>query len=176
MHILQVQIPSGFISNDFLFYSAADRATALALQEKIDEPHSQSGAIRRALSDPGKINERLPGGTTPLAQAALWGQLGLVRELLEKGADVKVTNGDGNTALHLAAFMCHPEIVELLLAHGAALDCKNDRSETPVDVVRGAWSEQLAEFYRQMGVSLGLSVDTTRLERDRPRIESILSR
>ena len=176
MHILQVQVPSGFISNDFLFYSAVDRASALALQEKIDQPHSPSGAIRTALGDPGKINERLPGGSTPLAQAALWGQLELVRELLEKGADVKVTNGDGNTALHLAAFMCHAEIVELLLEHGAALDCKNDRRETPVDVVRGAWSEQLAEFYRQMGVSLGLSVDTTRLERDRPRMVSILSR
>lgn len=174
MHFLQVQVPEGFISNDFIFYAQRDRADALALREKIDEPHSEAGAIRRAVADPSKINNRMDGGSTPLAQAALWGQLALVKELLANGADVKVANRDGNTPLHLAAFMCHKEVVELLVEHGAELDRKNDRGETPIDVVRGAWTEDLAEFYRQLGVSLGLPVDTVRLEKERPKIVTIL--
>jgi len=110
-----------------------------------------------------------------LTQAALWGQLGLVRELLEKGADVKVANRDGNTPLHLAAFMCHQEVVDLLIEHGAQLDRKNNRGETPLDVVQGPWNEDLAEFYRQLGVSLGLPVDTSKLQKSRPKLVSILS-
>jgi DNA-binding beta-propeller fold protein YncE len=175
MHFLQVQVPNGFISNDFIFYAAQDRSAALALQEKIDQPHSESGAIRRALEDKSKINDRMSGGSTPLAQAALWGQLSLVRELLANGADVQATNSDGNTPLHLAAFMCHQEVVELLIEHGARIDRKNNRGETPVDVVKQTWTEELAEFYRQLGVSLSLPVDTTRIEKDRPKMFSILS-
>ncbi|MEY3174609.1 MAG: hypothetical protein RLZZ436_2523 [Planctomycetota bacterium] len=174
MHFLQVQVPDGFISNDFIFHAVQDRAAALALQERLDEPHSEGGAIRRALSDPGKINDRMPGGSTPLSQASLWGQLTLVRRLLEAGADIRGTNSDGNTALHLAAFMCHEEVVRVLLENGAAVDLKNNRGETPLDVVSGAWTEQLAEFYRQLGVSLSLPVDTTRLERSRPKIAELL--
>ena len=176
MHFLQVQSPHGFISNDFIFYAARDRVSALALQEKIDEPHSESGTIRRALKNPDKINDRIANGSTALAQAALWGQLSLVRELLEHGADAKVSNNDGNTPLHLAAFMCHEEVVRVLIEHGASLEHKNNRGEKPADVVRGAWSEELAEFYRQLGVSLSLPVDTPKLEASRPRMLEILTR
>lgn len=176
MHTLQVQVPNGFISNDFIFYTTKDNASTLALREKIDEPHSEIGSIRRALADPSKINERMPSGSTPLNQAALWGQLGLVRELLENGADVKGTNSDGNTALHVAAFMCHKEVVDLLIEHGAELDRKNNRGETPLDVVDDTWSDDLASFYRQLGVSLGLPVDTRYLEQARPQIAAMLDR
>ena len=71
--------------------------------------------------------------------------------------------------------MCHQEVVELLIEHGARIDRKNNRGETPVDVVKQTWTEELAEFYRQLGVSLSLPVDTTRLEKDRPKMVSILS-
>jgi hypothetical protein len=175
IHFLQVQVPRGFMSNDFIFYAAQDRAAALAFQQKIDEPHSESAAIKRALEDKSKINDRMNGGATPLSQAALWGQLALVKELLGNGADLRATNSDGNTPLHLAAFMCHQEVVELLIEHGAEIDRKNNRGETPLDVVNQAWTEELAEFYRQLGVSLSLPVDTIRLQKDRPKMVSILS-
>jgi ankyrin repeat protein len=170
MHFLQVQQPHGFISNDFVFFTAQDRSAALELTEKLDQPHSEIGAIRRALGDKTKINQRISGGSTPLAQAALWGQLGLVKELLANDADVNATNSDGNTPLHLAAFMCHQEVVELLVANGAKLDTKNHRGQSPLDVVNGGWTEDLADFYRQLGVSLSLPVDTTRLQDARPKM------
>ena len=72
--------------------------------------------------------------------------------------------------------MCHEEVVRLLLEHGAAVDVKNDRGETARDVVSGAWSEGLAEFYRQLGVSLSLPVDTRRLEQARPKMAELLRR
>ena len=174
LHFLQVQVPHGFISNDFIFHAAKDRAAALVLRENLDEPHSEAGAIRRALKNPKTINERLPNGSTPLNQAALWGQLTLIQSLLEGGARVEETNSDGNTALHVAAFMCHQEVVELLLEHGAAPDVRNNRGETALDVVSGVWTEGLAEFYRQLGVSLSLPVDTLHLQQMRPKIAALL--
>lgn len=176
IHFLQVQVPHGFVSNDFIFYSVQDKSAAIALRQMIDEPHSESGMIRRALQSREKINERLANGSTHLSQAALWGQLGLVRELLEHGADVSVANRDGNTPLHLAAFMCHREVVELLIAHGANLSHKNNNGETPADVVKSRWTDELAELYRQLGVSLSLSVDTTFIQRNRPGIYSLLEK
>lgn len=174
LHFLQVQVPHGFISNDFIFHAAKNRTAALALKENLDEPHSEAGAIRRALKDPKTINQRLPNGSTPLNQAALWGQLTLVQNLLDAGADVEQTNSDGNTALHVAAFMCHQEVVQLLLEHGAATDFRNNRGETALDVVSSDWTEGLAEFYRQLGVSLSLPVDTTQLQLMRPKIATLL--
>jgi ankyrin repeat protein len=100
--------------------------------------------------------------------------LTLVQSLLEGGARVEETNSDGNTALHVAAFMCHQEVVELLLEHGAAPDVRNNRGETALDVVSGVWTEGLAEFYRQLGVSLSLPVDTLHLQQMRPKIAALL--
>lgn len=174
MHFLQVQVPHGFVSNDFIFYTAKDRSGAIALRERIDEPHSEGGAIRRILENPTKINDRMANGSTPLSQAALWGQLSLVRELLDNGAEVNLANADGNTALHLASFMCHKEVIELLLENDADWRIKNKRGETPRDVVQGKWTEELAELYRQIGVSLGIPIDTIFLERTRPIIANSL--
>ena len=56
---------------------------------------------------------------TPLAWAAAKGDLGTVTMLLEHGADVNRTNGDGTTALHKAALLGHEPITEVLIRHGA---------------------------------------------------------
>lgn len=61
------------------------------------------------------------GAVLDLHDAAACGQLPRLRELL-KTADVNSYSADGATALGLAAFLGHREAVELLLAHGAALN------------------------------------------------------
>ena len=46
------------------------------------------------------MNSQTPGGVTPLHRAAYCGHVGVVTVLLEKGADVKLADSDGMTALH----------------------------------------------------------------------------
>ena len=58
-------------------------------------------------------------GRTPLGQAALLGNTEVGKFLIEKGARVSGSNRDGNTPLHVAAFLCEFEFVALLLKHGA---------------------------------------------------------
>lgn len=59
---------------------------------------------------------------TPLADAAMRGDLDAVRELLKQGADVNAAHGDGMTALHWAADHGNVEMARILAYAGAELD------------------------------------------------------
>ncbi len=66
------------------------------------------------------INARDGAGFTPLHDAALAGNAGAVRFLLDHGADVNIGDKDtGATALYMAATMGREEVVTLLLEKGA---------------------------------------------------------
>jgi hypothetical protein len=56
---------------------------------------------------------------TPLMMAAKRGHVGVVRLLVERGADVNAAGPFGSTALHFAAEGGHGEMVSILLNHGA---------------------------------------------------------
>ena len=58
-------------------------------------------------------------GYTPLIMAARNNKKELVEFLIQHGADVNATTGDGNTALSLATKAGHAEIVKMLKASGA---------------------------------------------------------
>jgi len=55
---------------------------------------------------------------------------------LERGADVRATDEDGLTALH-DAVPRGAAVVQLLVDHGAAVDAKDKRGRTPLDVAQG---------------------------------------
>jgi hypothetical protein len=93
---------------------------------------------------------------------------------MERGAKVDGTNEDGNTPLHVAAFLCHKEIVQLLLDKGASALTKNKRGETAIDVVSGAWSKPLGDFYTGIARSTGQEIDLDRIEKVRPQIAELL--
>lgn len=174
MHFLQVQTVDGLFSNEFIFHVASDAQAAIALRNKLGEPHTSAGSLRRILAEKSSVNLRRDDGSTPLNQAVVWGETEIVRELIKRGATVNGTNSDGNTPLHLAAFFGRREIVNLLLANGASIEAKNNNGEKPVDVVSGEWTESLERFYRQIGVSLGLPIDLNQIQQDRPQIAQLL--
>jgi len=77
-------------------------------------------------ADRGSITDH---GTTPLMRAACDGLAGTVLVLLDRGAEVNARRSDGFTALALAAFFGHSQVVWLLLENGADL-AATGRSET----------------------------------------------
>jgi ankyrin repeat protein len=55
-----------------------------------------------------------------------------VRAAIDLGIDVNAVNSAGDTALHAAASMGYESVVQLLAEHGASLNVKNKRGQTPL--------------------------------------------
>ena len=66
------------------------------------------------------------------------GDIKRAREMLESGADVNITDSNGNTPLHRVR---SPEMAELLIRAGADLGAQNDRGLTPLH--SAVWSPDL---------------------------------
>jgi ankyrin repeat protein len=67
---------------------------------------------------------------TLLTQAAYDDHVGVVRVLLERGADVNRPNDSEDTALHLAALFGYEEVVSALLGSGADISRRDDAGWT----------------------------------------------
>ena len=112
---------------------------------------------------------------TPLSTAVFHGRMDIARFLVkEHKVSVSYHNRDGNTPLHLAAFLCREDMIEFLLANGASLTKKNQRGEAAVDTVSGQWSSGLRQFYERVigGSNLNLNVDL--IEKQRPKVAGLL--
>jgi len=69
----------------------------------------------------------------PLTLAALVGDVGVARRLLDGGAAVDGRSADGRTPLHSAAFAGRVEVADLLLARGADPAARGPIGDTPAD-------------------------------------------
>jgi ankyrin repeat protein len=69
---------------------------------------------------------------SPLADAAMRGDLAAVRTLLGQKADVNAAQGDGATALHWAAFHSNREMATALMRAGASPKAANRAGVTPL--------------------------------------------
>jgi len=61
-----------------------------------------------------------------------------VQLALQLGGDVNAMNGNGDTALHIAALKGANAIIQLLVAKGARLDARNKLGQTPLGVTQSA--------------------------------------
>lgn len=87
-------------------------------------------------------------GSVPISVAAVYGQLGATKALIDAGANVNARNKDGGTALHGAAFLGHADILELLLGAGADFGQKNKRGETAMNSLAAPW--ELTKFVARL--------------------------
>eukprot|EP00004_Rigifila_ramosa_P009978 TRINITY_DN2176_c0_g1_i7.p1 TRINITY_DN2176_c0_g1~~TRINITY_DN2176_c0_g1_i7.p1 ORF type:complete len:2066 (+),score=383.64 TRINITY_DN2176_c0_g1_i7:301-6498(+) len=92
--------------------------------------------------------------TTPLIRAAADGNAQLVQQFLEKGADVTLSDADGNTALHYAAAYNHKEITSLLLhAEKSTVAFANKRGMTPFALAVHGGHHDVCELFLTEGAA-----------------------
>ncbi|MCH2399203.1 MAG: ankyrin repeat domain-containing protein, partial [Pirellulales bacterium] len=90
-----------------------------------------TAAISKHLDEGADVNGLEPTTrATPLIAAVTFGHTAAARLLLERQADLAVSNPDGNTALHLAALFAYPDTVRMLLKKGANAAARNRRGQT----------------------------------------------
>ena len=130
-------------------YPLADGKTALMLACKIGHPMTAE-ALLGAKADPMLREDRSKGadGFSSIMHAALFGHVECVatvlrnagqdldraaRQALHQGL-INAHNGNGFTALHLAALHGQRRVVQLLLRERAEVDSANAKGETPLHV------------------------------------------
>jgi ankyrin repeat protein len=91
-------------------------------------------------------------GDTPLHRAAITGRLEVARLLLKFDIEVNSRNNEGSTPLHLASkgySEGNPDIVRLLLDHGADKQARNLSGKTASEVARGPKRQEIVQLLTQ---------------------------
>ncbi|MBZ5676118.1 MAG: ankyrin repeat domain-containing protein [Acidobacteriia bacterium] len=111
-------------------------------------------------------------GATPLIRAALSGDSAVMRALLQKGADPKLTLKDGSTALMVAAGVNYRdkftrgteadalEALKVALETGLSLDQVNTRGETALHGAAGRGADSIVQFLVDHGAKLDTKTKT----------------
>ncbi|MEC9330963.1 MAG: ankyrin repeat domain-containing protein, partial [Verrucomicrobiota bacterium] len=87
------------------------------------------------------------GVIKPIYDAALEGNIDVIKQHLANGTDVETLNRHGETPLYLAAAEGHKEIVELLIAAGADVNVKiGDNKMTPLPMAARDGSIEIVEL------------------------------
>jgi hypothetical protein len=81
---------------------------------------------------PELANLEFGDGSRPLHAAAMWGYDGVVKLLIDRGADVNARDRSGSTPLHWAATNGHRRACQLLLDAGADAAALDNQRQTPL--------------------------------------------
>jgi cytochrome c len=92
-------------------------------------------------------------GANELIEAAESGDVELVRQLIDGGADLN-EQGQYGTALHRALARRHVDVVALLVARGADVDVTNQLLGTPLHVAAGTGNEAMVLLLLEHGASV----------------------
>ena len=103
-----------------------DGLTAYALAVQTDQP-----TIAQLLATRGASTEIGPEASVSLPDLVMNRHTSAVRALLAKGVDVNTRGDAGGTALHWACWKGYPDLVRLLLDHGASLTIEDDEYHAP---------------------------------------------
>jgi ankyrin repeat protein len=108
----------------------------------------------KALLDAGaKPDFNTPYGS-PLTFAAISGNVPGAQMLFERGADVNMARGDGNTPLMMAAFSGSPQFVSALIEHKADVNAKNYTDATALMYAARAGNTEAGKVLIDAGAAL----------------------
>ncbi|XP_022096820.1 BRCA1-associated RING domain protein 1-like [Acanthaster planci] len=116
---------------------------AHGLERPATSPRNGRAAVKR--------NKR---GETPLHIAAIKGNLGTARQLLQDGADPNVKDNAGWTPLHEACNHGHASIVTVLLDHGALINTPGFEHDSPLHDAVMNYRLDVVKLLLERGASL----------------------
>uniref|UniRef100_A0A8D3E9E9 Histone-lysine N-methyltransferase EHMT2 n=1 Tax=Scophthalmus maximus TaxID=52904 RepID=A0A8D3E9E9_SCOMX len=122
--------------------------------------------IVRMLLETGQVdvNAQDSGGWTPIIWAAEHKHVDVIKTLLNRGADVTISDKELNVCLHWAAYAGNVDIAELVLNSGCSLAAVNMHGDTPLHIAaREGYLECVTLF-----LSRGADIDIVNREGDTP--------
>jgi cytohesin len=112
--------------------------------------------------------EKLPSSAADrlnydLVQSAIQGDLGKIKDLLARGADVNARDSQGYTALHMAAGRRDKEAVEFLISRGAIVGAVDNLwKNTPLHMAAAFGKRETAELLIASGADINAKMITGR--------------
>ncbi|KAJ1524679.1 hypothetical protein HK096_001153, partial [Nowakowskiella sp. JEL0078] len=96
------------------------------------------------------VNTSNSSGETPLILAVKGDEIftvGIIKSLIDLGANTRVTSSDGDTLLHLAIFSKRHDIFEFLLENDFVdVNAQNNKGETPLHIAVWQMSSHIVEL------------------------------
>lgn len=89
-------------------------------------------------------------GDTPLHVIARDGNLDLLKKILPFVTNIDVVGDCGYTPLHCAVMRRHPEVVKVLLAHGADPEKISDYDESAITLMEDENMVEFADILREI--------------------------
>jgi len=116
---------------------------------------SDAAETKRLIASGADPNEGRFLGAPPLIVALMQHADGVARELIAAGADLKLTDPAGSTALHWAATseIADPEIANLLISKGVDVNAANKKGETALTWALRRGYTPIVETLRSHGAS-----------------------
>lgn len=117
--------------------------------------------VRLLLENGADVHRRATRSSkiTPLVSAMFTRRFEVVEYLLEHGADALVRVHGGFSAMHEAALVNDPRLVQLLYDRGAELDSRTDEGETPLDTAGRGGGTEAAALLRILGARRAEEID-----------------
>uniref|UniRef100_A0A8C2ZAN1 Euchromatic histone-lysine N-methyltransferase 2 n=1 Tax=Cyclopterus lumpus TaxID=8103 RepID=A0A8C2ZAN1_CYCLU len=110
------------------------------------------------------VNAQDNGGWTPIIWSAEHKHVDVIKVLLNRGADVTISDKELNVCLHWAAYAGNVDIAELVLNSGCSLASVNMHGDTPLHIAaREGYLECVTLF-----LSRGADIDIMNREGDTP--------
>ena len=100
------------------------------------------------------VNRRFDDGSTPLQWAVYRGDVAEVKRLLRAGANLKLANNYGVTAMTLASEVADTEILKVLLEAGADADSPNPEGQTALHAVARTGIVEAAQVLLKAGATV----------------------
>lgn len=145
--------------------SAAAVPAQVLDQDKIAALHkavrlNDVAAVRRYTAEPeAYLDARGERGYRPLQVAIRWGHTELYALLIEMGADVNATDGDGRSALHIATSNNDKTAVRLLLDSGAVVNQRDHFHYTPLHMAARSGHTDTAHLLIEAGADVNARID-----------------
>jgi ankyrin repeat protein len=96
------------------------------------EDHDFDELDRLIAKTPGFCNTVKPYGRSLIHTSILHGSIETLEYFVRKGCDVNEVDSKGATALHAAAELQDPELVKILTASGADVNCQDNYGNSPL--------------------------------------------
>lgn len=92
-------------------------------------------------------------GFTPLHAAAAYGKASVVRQLLDKGADINARDKEGQTALMKAVWNNHADVVSTLLQRGANFTVSDSKGNNVISMAKAKRDKRVLDALVTAGIN-----------------------